>query len=41
MEALKMAIQQWKPKQGLIHHSDRGVEYPSNLKCTGSGKNIM
>ena len=27
--ALKMAIQQQHPKGGLIHHSDRGVQYAS------------
>ncbi|WP_229193867.1 IS3 family transposase [Bradyrhizobium acaciae] len=27
--ALKMAIQQQQPKAGLIHHSDRGVQYAS------------
>jgi putative transposase len=28
--ALTMAIQQQKPKAGLIHHSDRGVQYASH-----------
>jgi putative transposase len=27
LEALKMAIRNEKPKPGLIHHSDRGVQY--------------
>ena len=29
LEALKMAIEERKPKAGLIHHSDRGVQYAS------------
>jgi putative transposase len=29
MDALKMAIRQRNPLQGLIHHSDRGVQYAS------------
>jgi len=29
LEALKMAIAKRKPKKGLIHHSDRGVQYAS------------
>lgn len=29
MNALKMAYQRQKPKPGLIHHSDRGVQYAS------------
>ncbi len=29
LEALKMAIAIRKPKRGLIHHSDRGVQYAS------------
>jgi putative transposase len=28
--ALKMAVQQQKPETGLIHHSDRGVQYASH-----------
>ncbi len=28
--ALTMAIQQQKPQAGLIHHSDRGVQYASH-----------
>ena len=40
LEALKMAIEQRKPKPGVIHHSDRGVqyackEYVSELKNNG------
>jgi transposase InsO family protein len=27
--ALKMAIQQQRPQAGLIHYSDRGVQYAS------------
>jgi putative transposase len=27
LDALKMAIQRRKPKRGVIHHSDRGVQY--------------
>lgn len=27
VEALSMAIEQRKPKEGLLHHSDRGVQY--------------
>jgi putative transposase len=30
MDALKMAIHQRKPSGGLMHHSDRGVQYASN-----------
>ena len=30
MDALKMAIWQRKPGRGLLHHSDRGVQYASN-----------
>ena len=30
MDALKVAIRQRKPMEGLIHHSDRGVQYASN-----------
>lgn len=40
MEALKMAIEERKPKVGCIHHSDRGVQYASEdytalLKANG------
>jgi putative transposase len=31
LEALKMAIKARKPGPGLIHHSDRGVQYASEL----------
>ena len=31
LAALKMAIQRRRPKRGLIHHSDRGVQYASEL----------
>ena len=31
LEALSMAIKGRKPKAGLIHHSDRGVQYASDL----------
>ncbi len=31
LEALNMAIKARKPKAGLIHHSDRGVQYASCL----------
>ena len=31
LEALKMAIKTRKPGPGLIHHSDRGVQYASEL----------
>lgn len=31
LEALKMAIRARKPKAGVIHHSDRGVQYASLL----------
>ena len=31
LEALKMAISARKPGPGLIHHSDRGVQYASDL----------
>lgn len=30
MEALAMAIERRKPPRGLIHHSDRGVQYASH-----------
>lgn len=30
MDALKMAIRQRSPFEGLMHHSDRGVQYASN-----------
>lgn len=30
MDALRMAIRQRKPAAGLLHHSDRGVQYASN-----------
>lgn len=30
VDALRMAIRQRKPVAGLIHHSDRGVQYASN-----------
>jgi transposase InsO family protein len=30
ISALKMAIQQRRPTKGLMHHSDRGVQYASN-----------
>ncbi|RBW68493.1 IS3 family transposase [Bacillus taeanensis] len=30
MDALKMAYNRQKPGKGLIHHSDRGVQYASN-----------
>ena len=31
LEALRMAIRARRPPAGLIHHSDRGVQYASNL----------
>ena len=30
LAALQMALDQRKPKPGLVHHSDRGVQYTSN-----------
>jgi putative transposase len=30
MDALRMAYHRQKPRKGLIHHSDRGVQYASN-----------
>jgi transposase InsO family protein len=29
IDALIMALQRWQPGKGLIHHSDRGVQYAS------------
>jgi transposase InsO family protein len=29
LEALKMALTEWEPQQGLLHHSDRGSQYAS------------
>jgi transposase InsO family protein len=29
LEALHMALQRRRPKPGLVHHSDRGVQYAS------------
>jgi transposase InsO family protein len=34
-EALTMAIQQQRPQAGLIHHSDRGVQYASHAYRKG------
>ena len=31
LEALKVAIRREKPPQGVIHHSDRGVQYTSEI----------
>ncbi|MCU4166751.1 IS3 family transposase [Carboxylicivirga caseinilyticus] len=31
LRAFKMAIKQARPKAGLVHHSDRGIQYCSNL----------
>jgi transposase InsO family protein len=31
MRAFKMAVRQARPAPGLIHHSDRGIQYCSNL----------
>ncbi len=28
--ALRMAIERWRPAPGLVHHSDRGVQYASH-----------
>jgi transposase InsO family protein len=30
IDALKQAIGRYRPSRGLIHHSDRGVQYASN-----------
>lgn len=38
--ALTMAIQQQRPQPGLIHHSDRAVQYASHVDgnaLTGAG----
>lgn len=37
LEALKMALRNRKPKAGLIHHSDRGVQYA----CTEYTKQLI
>ena len=29
LSALHMALEQWRPNPGLLHHSDRGVQYAS------------
>lgn len=31
LRAFKMALKQARPKAGLVHHSDRGIQYCSNL----------
>jgi transposase InsO family protein len=30
LEALRMALKQRRPRPGLVHHSDRGVQYAAN-----------
>ena len=36
LEALAMAIKRQRPAPGLIHHSDRGVQYAAEACRTGS-----
>jgi transposase InsO family protein len=31
LDALQMALRQRQPRAGLVHHSDRGVQYASNI----------
>lgn len=48
VDALEMAIKQRRPKEGLIHHSDRGIQYACGqyrsllekhgIQCSMSGK---
>jgi len=43
LEALRMAIRQRKPGNGIIHHSDQGIQYASNdyvAELTGNGFQI-
>ena len=37
LEALRMALGQRSPKAGLVHHSDRGVQYASHDYVQASG----
>jgi len=42
VDALEMALQRRRPKPGLLHHSDRGVQYASNdYRALLAGKRVV